>query len=121
VSAGLGRSDVRVREMERVVINAGLDAGAPAADTTYAAYRVADGKLQYLPVGASFDVTKGVFYWQPAPGFVGDYDFVFVRNLRGSEVSQVSVRVTVGPSTAVLRAGLFRASDVVTAVTPETR
>ncbi len=117
-AAGFGGSDVRIREMERLVVNVG-DA---VKDATYTAYRVVDGKLQYLPVGASFDVTKGVFYWQPAPGFVGDYDFVFVRNLRGSDVSQVSVRVTVGPSTATLRAGLFRGySDTAAAAAPDGR
>jgi hypothetical protein len=116
-ASGLNRSEVRIREMERVVVNVGrAEKGA-----TYAAYRVVNGQLVLLPVGASFDTAKGVFYWLPAPGFIGDYDFVFVKQAAGRDVAQTSVRITVGPSTAVLRAGLFRAHESTATGTPESR
>lgn len=102
--ASPGRSDVRLREMERVVLNV----GSPERGASYAAYRVVDGQLRLLPIGSSFDVQRGAFYWQPAPGFLGDYDFMFVKNVNGIDASSVSVRVTVGPSAAMLRASMFR-------------
>jgi hypothetical protein len=99
---GPARRDVRIAEMERLE----LAVGGTDKDATYSAYRVVDGQLRLLPVGSTFDSTKGAFYWQPAPGFIGDYDFLFMKN--GIDGAPVSVRVTVGPTTAALRAGIFR-------------
>jgi hypothetical protein len=90
----LSRRDVRVGQLDRVAVKAG-----PAESmASYAAYRVVDGRLRQLPVGSAFDSRTGDFYWQPAPGFIGDYDFVFVKSRYGMDVSQVSLRVTVGNS-----------------------
>jgi hypothetical protein len=30
-----------------------------------------------LPIGSTLDAKRGVFYWQPGPGFTGEYQFVF--------------------------------------------
>jgi hypothetical protein len=92
VPALLSRRDVRVGEMGRVTV----DAGVAEPHTTYAAYRVVDGKLRQLPLGSAFDTRKGDFFWQPAPGYIGDYEFVFVKSRYGMDVRQTSVRVTVG-------------------------
>jgi hypothetical protein len=35
-----------------------------------------------LPVGAALDVQKGIFYWGLGPGFLGDYELVFVDTRR---------------------------------------
>jgi hypothetical protein len=103
-ASGPGRREVRIAEMERLA----LTVGDTAKDATYSAYRVVDGQLRLLPVGSTFDTRKGAFYWQPAPGFIGDYDFLFLKNGDGPGATPVSVRVTVGPTTAALRAGIFR-------------
>jgi hypothetical protein len=47
-------------------------------DARYEAYEIALGELKPLPIGASFDSVDGVFYWQPGPGFLGEYTFVIV-------------------------------------------
>ena len=90
----LSRREVRVGQMDRVAVKAGP--AEPLA--SYAAYRVVDGRLRQLPVGSAFDSRTGDFYWQPALGYIGDYDFVFVKTRYGMDVSQLSVRVTVGNS-----------------------
>jgi hypothetical protein len=36
-----------------------------------------------LPVGSSFDQAAGTFVWQPGPGFLGEYRFVFVDRTEG--------------------------------------
>jgi len=56
-----------------------LNKNAPSAGR-YEAYELAMGRLQRLPVGASFDPVDGVLYWQPGPGFLGEYTFVVVDN-----------------------------------------
>jgi hypothetical protein len=46
----------------------------------YNGYQLIGDRLTSLPIGSTLDIEKGVFYWQPGPGFVGDYilDFVFI-------------------------------------------
>ena len=74
--------------MRRVVV----DASTPGA-RRYDAYLVANGRLQQLPIGASFDAGHGVLYWQPGVGFNGAYDFLVVRDGR----ERVPVRVVLQP------------------------
>jgi hypothetical protein len=44
------------------------------------------------PVGASFDEVRGLFTWQPGPGFLGDHELIFAR---GDDL--IVVRVVFGP------------------------
>jgi Leucine-rich repeat (LRR) protein len=50
----------------------------PADSPGYAAFLLVGTELRPLPIGSTFDAERGVLYWQPGPGFLGDYDFVFV-------------------------------------------
>jgi hypothetical protein len=46
--------------------------------------------ISSLPIGASLDTRNGVFYWQPGPGFVGEYEFLF---LIGERKARIKVRI----------------------------
>jgi hypothetical protein len=46
-------------------------------------YQLVNGERAPLPVGSS--LKQGVFYWQPGPGFLGNYEFIFERE-DGAEV-----------------------------------
>ena len=37
-----------------------------------------NGERRPLPIGSS--LKAGVFYWQLGPGFLGDFDLLFLRN-----------------------------------------
>jgi hypothetical protein len=65
----------------------GLSADEPAR---FEAYQLVFGELRPLPIGSSFDMRDGVFYWQPGPGFRGEYTIVFIRNESG-----IAIRKTV--------------------------
>ncbi len=84
----IGRRLVLGHMMERVVV----DASATGA-SSYEAYASVKGELRPLPAGAAFDRTRGILYWQPALGFVGDYDFEIVADGRG----RIPVRVVLQP------------------------
>jgi hypothetical protein len=56
------------------------------------ASQVVGGERRPIPIGATWDTANGIFYWQPAPGFLGRYRLVFSN---GRE--QITVRVTVLP------------------------
>jgi hypothetical protein len=46
----------------------------------YSGQQVIGSQLRPLPVGSTFDTNRGIFYWQPAPAFIGEYEFLFIRN-----------------------------------------
>jgi alpha-tubulin suppressor-like RCC1 family protein len=56
------------------------------------AYQIANGEKRAPPLGSTWDTDSGIFYWQPAPGFLGTYRLVFSN---GRE--RISVRVVVLP------------------------
>ena len=82
---------VRLEELERVQIQ------LPGPTGAYRAYQVVNQALRTLPVGSSFDTRRGVFSWQPGAGFVGHYDFVFVRAGDTLDAEQVRVRLLIEP------------------------
>ena len=49
----------------------------------YSGYLQVGNALRALPAGSTLDTRNGVFYWQPGPGFLGDYDLVFVDEVSG--------------------------------------
>jgi len=53
-------------------------------------YQVVNGERAPLPVGSS--LKQGVFYWQPGPGFLGNYEFVFEREDGGEVPARVKIR-----------------------------
>jgi hypothetical protein len=63
----------------------------------YSAYLRAVGDLRPLPAGSSMDGSTGAFTWQPAAGFVGTYDVLFVGRGRAGLESRYEVRVTITP------------------------
>ena len=70
---------------------------APADGVRYEGYLVADDELRSLPLGSSFDVRTGSFYWQPVAGFLGMYH-VRILAVRGETVETWwDVPVEVGP------------------------
>jgi hypothetical protein len=76
---------VEIQEMGHVEIPVGAAGG----------YQLVNGKRVPLPIGSS--LKRGVFYWQPGPGFLGEYNLVFAQ-LDGTEVS---VHVKIGPKTYI--------------------
>ncbi len=52
-----------IEKLERLEIN--LFEGKPAVN------------LSKLPIGSTLDAKRGIFYWQPGPGFAGEYRLEF--------------------------------------------
>ena len=53
------------------------------------------GGLMPLPAGSHLETATGTFTWQPGPGFLGDYDLVFVRFADGRAVARHEVRIAI--------------------------
>ena len=80
-----GTDTVEIKQGERIELR--LPRGFDSA------YQLdAVGHRRALPTGATWDEAGGIFYWQPAPAFLGRYRLVF------SDGSQrISVGVVVRP------------------------
>ena len=107
VLAASGPRGVLATELGRVVVDA-----SRAGTSRYDAYFVANGQLRALPVGASFDQSRGMLYWQPGAGYTGTYDFLVVRD----GLERLPVRVVIRPQKP--RVPLRRGFDITFATEP---
>ncbi len=80
-SDGNGNLVVDMQEMGRIEIPVDASEG----------YMLVNGERRPLPIGSS--MKDGVFYWQPGPGFLGEYELVFER----PDSSSVRVKATIRP------------------------
>ncbi len=48
-----------------------------------------------LPIGATLDTQRGVFYWQPGPGFLGQYQLVFVERGPNGEMNRKNININI--------------------------
>jgi hypothetical protein len=66
-------------------------------DQSFSGYLVVGDELRPLPIGSTLDSRSGIFAWQPGPGFLGEYTFVFVRERQGGLQDKSVVRITIEP------------------------
>ena len=57
----------------------------PIGNSCWTGYLVVSSELRSLPIGSTLDARDGVFRWQPGPGFIGTYRFVFLDGRTGSK------------------------------------
>ena len=89
-----GAAQVKSEELGLVRVTIG---SAVATETDgYEGYLVKGRELGALPAGSFLDRKTGEFFWQPGPGFVGTYEFVFLRNSGGTKTKS-SLTVTIDP------------------------
>jgi hypothetical protein len=84
-----GVTVIRSEEVNRVELQLG--------DGDYTGHLRTDAGLAPLPIGSRLDTTTNTFTWAPGVGFVGRYDFVFVRSANGAAVSRREVRIVLHP------------------------
>ncbi|NIO79430.1 MAG: hypothetical protein GTN53_02585, partial [Candidatus Aminicenantes bacterium] len=54
-------------------------------------------KVNQLPIGSMLDAERGVFYWSPGPGFVGNYQLVFIETDALGNKKRKEVSITIRP------------------------
>ncbi len=68
-----------------------------ASSRQYTGYLVVVNELRPLPIGSTFDRGRGVFYWQPGPGFLGEYSLVFICRAEDGTIYQKPVTIKIIP------------------------
>jgi Leucine-rich repeat (LRR) protein len=91
-----GIINVEINELERLEVHLG-DLNVSSFITHhssfysgYSGYQLVGDQFKPLPIGSTLDMEKGIFYWLPGPGFVGEYEFVF---LKGEGKVRIKVRI----------------------------
>jgi hypothetical protein len=91
-----GIINIEIKELERVEINLPGPGGAPQA-IWYEGYLVVGDRLRELPIGSTLDKERGVFYWQPGPGFIGEYRIVFIEKDNDGQLTRKNIVVNIKP------------------------
>jgi hypothetical protein len=99
---------IEIKELERLEIHLQkVEVEEKRRDNSKlcAGYLVIDNDLRRLPIGSTFDTKTGTFYWQPGPGFIGKYRFVFIEKGQDMDMSRKNIIVKIvpgfGPSPSV--------------------
>ncbi len=88
-----GAVNVAVTETEPIEVKLASQFDAPGG--SYEGYVVIDGEMRPLPVGSSLSRRNGSFKWQPGPGFVGNYEFIFVRTTEEGFKTRIPVNISI--------------------------
>lgn len=86
-----GNIKIEIKELERIEIHLGNGID----NSTYTGYLVVGQQLWPLPIGSTMDTEKGVFYWILGPGFIGEYQLVFVENEPDGAMNKKLVNVKI--------------------------
>jgi hypothetical protein len=76
---------VEIKELERIEIHL-----SETPSENWTGGLVVKDKLKPLPIGSTLDAKKGIFYWIPGAGFVGDYTLEFTGN---SQQKRIKIRI----------------------------
>jgi Viral BACON domain len=76
------------RELEYIKIHFPTNTG----NSRLTGYQVIGLQLRPLPIGSTLDKTNRFFYWQPGPGFVGEYRLLFVDEEQ-QVLKKVNIRI----------------------------
>jgi hypothetical protein len=71
---------IEIRELEGIEVRlfpVGTAGLAPLLFCT--GYQLVGPQYRPLPIGSTLDPEKGIFYWQPGPGFIGVFEFIFIE------------------------------------------
>ncbi|NIM10874.1 MAG: hypothetical protein GTO45_02700 [Candidatus Aminicenantes bacterium] len=99
-----GEIAIKIKALERLEIHLNEQAHPTFSDSPlentlinrYSGYLMSGESLKILPIGSTFDSIRGVFCWQPGPGFIGKYRFVFIGRQRGGESYLTYITVNIG-------------------------
>jgi hypothetical protein len=70
---------IEMQELERIQLQVGASDG----------FLMVNGERRPLPIGST--LKDGLFYWQPGPGFLGEYQLLFERP--GGQPTRIKVTV----------------------------
>jgi hypothetical protein len=74
-----------------------LQAAKGLSPSYYIGCQMVGHQVRPLPIGSFLDSEKGIFYWQPGPGFVGSYRLVFIKKVPWGESGKINISLNILP------------------------
>jgi hypothetical protein len=93
-----GMNRIVIKELDRIEVHLSDQSSRGHA---YSGHLVVGSRLTSLPVGSTLDAERGIFYWQPGPGFLGHYHLVFVETAPDGTMMKKNIIVEIVPKTGV--------------------
>ncbi|MDQ1354243.1 MAG: Pept protein, partial [Acidobacteriota bacterium] len=60
-------------------------------------YLIVGDQLNDLPAGSTLDTQRGIFYWQPGPGFFGEYQLLFMIESQDGYMAYKGIKIKITP------------------------
>jgi hypothetical protein len=73
-----------------------LSCSSESPTSVPAGFQLIGDRLITLPIGSKLDFINGIFSWQPGPGYLGDYELVFIEKI-GEEVKRKLITIRIKP------------------------
>jgi hypothetical protein len=89
-----GLTKIVIKELERLELDF---SNSNPGFTQISGYMVSGGQLRPLPIGSTLPAGERKFYWQPGPGFIGEYRFVFIEEEQGMTMSRRDIIIKIVP------------------------
>jgi hypothetical protein len=71
--------------------------GGLAPLSRYTGYQVVGPQLRPLPIGSYLDTERGIFYWQPGVGFLGEHRLVFIEKGETNQLKKRTLLIKITP------------------------
>ena len=86
-----GIYSIAIQELDRVEID------IYGNNPVLTGYMMVGDQPRALPIGSTLDTNAGKFYWNPGPGFVGNYHLVFIERGRDNYPARKEIIVNIMP------------------------
>jgi hypothetical protein len=80
---------IEIKELERVEIH--FSSGG------WKGFQVIGDRFAVLPIGSTLDRARGIFYWQPGPGFIGEYQLIFFAGEKRGKSARKNIIIKILP------------------------
>jgi hypothetical protein len=80
---------IEIKELERVEIYFSFGG--------WKGFQVIGDRFAVLPVGSTLDRANGVFYWNPGPGFIGEYQLIFFAGEKSGKRTRKNITIKILP------------------------
>jgi len=86
-----GFYNIELEEVSRVQINLSDN------NSIEEGYQLVGDRLRALPIGSTLDKERGIFYWQPGPGFLKEFYLVFIEKSPDGGRTRKDILITIVP------------------------
>jgi len=102
-----GNITIEITELQRIEIGlAEASGGIPplpssSSSMSWSGYQVVGSQIKPLPIGSFLDRETSRFYWLPGPGFLGDFNLIFIKIGMKGEMTRKDIVIRIAPKNTI--------------------